>query len=236
MLLACAGNAQAQSVPSDKLSVSVNAGYQTQSRDIAGSGTYSIYEEDATFTTSQTIDSGIIFDASADYQIMDRFAIGVGWTTFSKKSPAQVSVLVPHPAFFGQFRTANVEAADIEHRANTINIDAVFRYPLSAKMDIVVSAGPSIVMVNQEVVTGFTVQQETAPPFNAPTVSSVTATATKKTTVGFNAGADFAYMFNRHYGAGAGFRYTFASADIEGVTDSLKIGGVQVLFGARLRF
>ncbi len=236
MLLACAGTAHAQSVSSDKLSVNVNLGYQTQSQDLASSGAFSLYGEDGTFTTTQSIDAGLLFDASVDYRLTKSMAVGIGWTSFSGKSNATVAAQVPHPIFFGQFRTASVGANDIEHHANAINIDAVFRYPLSRKMDVVVSAGPSIVMVNQELTTGITVQQETGPSFSQPTISSVNVTAQKKTTLGFNAGADFAYMVNRRYGAGAGIRYTFASADIDGLADKLKAGGFQVLFGARLRF
>ena len=234
LLLACAGTAHAQAVSSDKISLNVNLGFQAQSHDAAGGGTYSIYEEDATFSTSQTIKSGLIFDVSADYKVADQLAIGVGWTFFSKSSPISVDAQVPHPVFVGQFRSASSQT-DGDHSANAININAVYRYAVSGKMDVIVSAGPSIVSVSHEVVTGVTIRPE-SPPFPNPQIDSVTLSKESKTTVGFNAGVDLAYMVNPRYGVGAGLRYLFASADIPNLDDNLKVGGLQLLFGARLRF
>lgn len=234
LLLAVAGPVSAQSASSDKFFLNVNLGYQTQSRDLAGGGTYTIYEEDATFSTSQTIKSGLIFDVNAGYEVAENFAIGVGWTTFSKTSSVNISAQVPHPAFVGQFRTVTGEA-DAKHSANAININAVWRYPVSGKADVIVSAGPSIVKVSQDVATGITIKPE-AWPFPPPELDTVTVSSESKTTVGFNAGVDFAYMLDPRYGVGAGLRYTFASADIPGLDDNVKVGGLQLLFGARLRF
>ena len=67
-------------------------------------------------------------------------------------------------------------------------------------------------------------------------MDSITVATEKKTTFGFNMGVDFAYMFDPRYGVGAGMRYTFASAHLAGLDDSVKAGGFQLLFGARLRF
>jgi hypothetical protein len=235
LLVPSAGTAHAQSLSSDKLSVSVNAGYQAQSRDLTGSGTYTIYDEDATFTTSQKIKSGPLFDVSADYEVMEEFAVGIGWTRFSSSAAAALDAQIPHPAFVGQFRSASAEAGETNHSANAININAVWRYPVSGKIDLAVSAGPSIVRISQDVVAGFSVAPET-PPFASPAIDTVSVSSVKKTTLGFNAGVDAAYMFDRRYGAGAGLRYTFASANIAGLDDKVKAGGLQLLFGARLRF
>ncbi|MGE5813140.1 MAG: outer membrane beta-barrel protein, partial [Acidobacteriota bacterium] len=183
---------------------------------------------------SQTIKSGFIFDINADYEVAEHIAIGVGWTTFSKTSPASVTAEVPHPVFIGQPRTVSSQT-DAKHSANAINIDAVWRYPVSGKADVIVSAGPSIVMVSQDVITGVTIKPE-APPFPGPEVDTVNVSTEKKTTVGFNAGVDFAYMLAPRYGVGAGLRYTYASVDIPTLDDSVKAGGLQLLFGGRFRF
>lgn len=235
-LLACAADAHAQSVPSDKFSLAINAGFQQQSRDVDGSGAQPLYDETATFTYAQSLGSKPIFDVSADYRVSGNVSIGGGWSMYSDSSPMTVSAAIPHPLIVGQPRTVTVEAADAKHTTQTINLYVAWRFPASAKMDLVVSGGPSIFMVNQDQVTELTVAPESFPFTAPPTVTSVNVNSSSKTVIGLNVGLDAAYMITPRYGFGGGARYTYGSANLEGLSDSLTVGGLQVLGGLRLRF
>ncbi|HZB25950.1 MAG TPA: hypothetical protein VE379_07450, partial [Vicinamibacterales bacterium] len=56
------------------------------------------------------------------------------------------------------------------------------------------------------------------------------------TTVGVHFGVDATYLVTPRIGAGVLVRYSVGSADLEGATDSLTVGGFQIGGGVRLRF
>src|SRR5512140_677247 len=111
-LLVASADARAQSALSDKVTISVNVGFQMQTQDIAATGTYSIYDEDATFSTAKTIGSGPIFDLGAEYKFTKTLGVGLSWSRFSDKAPIAVTAQVPHPLFSNQFRVASAQAND----------------------------------------------------------------------------------------------------------------------------
>lgn len=235
-LLACAADARAQSVSTDKFSLAVNAGFQQVSRDVDGSGILNLYEEEGPFTSRQSLGSKPIFDVSADYRVSGSFSIGAGWSMYTDSSPMTIAAVVPHPLFAGQPRSVAAEAADVKHTTQTINVIAAWRYPFSQKVDLIVSGGPSIFFVTQDVMQGLTIAPESFPFSAAPVVNAVTLEEASKTVLGLNVGVDAAYMINRRYGVGVGVRYTYGSASFDELADSLTVGGLQVLGGLRLRF
>lgn len=227
---------RAQSAPPDKIAIAVNVGYQAQSQDIATNGTYSIYEEDATYAGTQTVGGGVIFDIGAEYRLTRSVGVGVSWSYFSDKGPIAVTAQVPHPLFSNQFRVASAQANDAKHTESVINLDLVYRMPFANKIDLVFYGGPTIASIKHETVSTITVAPETGPSFSNPTINSFTLASQSKTGFGVNVGADAQYMFTPRFGAGAGIRYIYASADITGAADKIKAGGFQVLGGLRARF
>jgi hypothetical protein len=100
--------------------------------------------------------------------------------------------------------------------------------PISEKMDVTVSIGPSFIHVIQDVVSSITVPE--------PTQDIVyTLDNESGTAVGINVGVDGNYMLTRNYGVGVFIRYAGGSADLPHAPD-LKVGGFQVGGGARIRF
>ena len=98
------------------------------------------------------------------------------------------------------------------------------------KIDVAVSAGPSVFAVKQDLVSALTIGEP------GPTISGTTITKASKTGPGANFGVDVTYMINKRFGAGALARYTWGSVELPGATKKLTVGGFQVGAGARVRF
>lgn len=227
---AVAPAAQAQIAPAPATAgfVNINVGAQPQRRSIGRSDTFTLYDEAATLTTSQTIGNGAAFDVSGGYRVWHGLAIGAGFSTFAKKSTSSVVASIPHPLFFGQAKTVNASATDLEHTERGIHVQAVWFVPITGKMDVALSAGPSFIQVNQQLVPSTTV------PAGTQNVNVVVGTVTG-TAKGANVGFDVNYLFARNFGAGIFIRYAGGSIDLPGAP-GLKVGGFQTGLGARIRF
>lgn len=221
--------------PLPKFFIAGNLGYQMLSETYDSTRTFDVYEETATLSSAGELKSKPVYDASIGYLFTDTFGVSVGVSYYTQKEDVTVLAQVPHPIFFDQVRTASYQAQDIKNTTTAININAVFMIPFTTQMSFSVSGGPSIVMVNQDVVTAANLQSEN-PPFSAPNISSITVTAEKKTAFGFNVAGDAVYAITPQVGVGVTARYLLASADIAGLNDKLNVGGFQVLGGLRLKF
>jgi hypothetical protein len=235
LTIATASAAQAQMTWTDKIFVNGNGGFQFGSRDVDFAPNFAVYDEPASLTGLQTLDNEFIFDVSAGYRIRRNLAVGVGYANYNNEGPIAANASIPHPLIFNQFRTVAVQAQGAQHATNALNLMAVWTWPYTDKIDFAFSAGPSILLVKQDIVSGVTIQPEQA-PYTSPIVDRITVTEQRKTTLGVNFGVDWAYMVNRRYGVGVGARYVWGSTALEGVPDSLTVGGFHILGGIRLRF
>lgn len=214
----------------DKGYVSVNVGVQVGSRDLSTSSTFSLYEETATVSSTQRVKGGTFFDIGGAYRVWGNNVLaGVTFSHTSTDSDAAITASIPDPALFDRPRAVTSTASGAKHTENVIHLSAIWMMPVAEKLDVGISAGPSIFSVKQGVVGTPTVT-EPGPVVAAPLVES------KKTTAGFHAGVDVQYMIAKKWGVGGIARYTWGSATIAGATDKLTVGGFQIGAGARLRF
>lgn len=229
MCAAFAPRASAQMTWTDKGFVNVTGGVQVGSHTLDTSRTFTIYEEEGSVTSSQKVKSGGLFDISAGYKVWKNLAIGAGYSWTSSKADAAVVSAVPDPVFFDRPRTVNSTASGLKHTESAVNVMAVWMVPVTDKIDVGVSAGPSFFSVKQDIPGSVTATEP------GPTVAVATDKASKST-VGVNFGVDVAYMLNKRFGIGGLARYTWGSADFEGATDKLTVGGFQIGGGLRVRF
>ncbi len=227
---AFAPRAGAQMTWTDKGFVNVTGGVQVGSHPLDASTAFDIYDEQATVETSQKVKSGGLFDVSAGYKVWRNLAIGVGYSWTSSKADATVSASVPDPVFFDRPRSITASASGLKHKESVINLSGVWMVPVTDKIDVGVSAGPSIFNVKQDIPGTLTLAEP------GPTVSQVSVTSPSKTTVGLNFGVDVAYMINKRFGVGGLARYTRGSVDLEGASAKLTVGGFQLGAGLRVRF
>ena len=103
-----------------------------------------------------------------------------------------------------------------------INLMGVWMVPVTDKVDVGISFGPTIFMVKQELPDTLTFTEP------GPTVTGLTKKDVNKTTAGVNFGVDVTYLLTKKAGIGGMFRYTWGSVDLDGANDSLTVGGLQI--------
>lgn len=214
----------------DKGYVSVNVGAQAGSHDLSESGSFGLYDETATFSLSNKVKGGAMFDIGGAYKVWrNNLLAGVTFSRVSSKSDGEVKGSIPDPVFFDRPRAVTKSFAGLKHSENAVHINAIWMMPVANKLDVGIAAGPTIFSVKQDTISSFTVAEP------GPTVTSA-VTSVSKTAVGFNAGVDVQYMLHKKWGVGGVARYAVGSVTLPGASKKLTVGGFQVGVGARVRF
>lgn len=220
--------AQTPPGPPNRVFVDVNVGAQPSRRFITTSSTFTLYDEPASVATSQRIGNGPVIDLSGGYWVRENLAIGVGFTSFSDTGTSAVTATIPDPLFFDRSVSVNSIATDLKHTERTLHLRAVWLVPVTDKIDVAVSAGPSFVKVGQQLVSSVTV------PTGTQTINVVVSDESG-TAKGVHVGFDGNYFFTARLGAGIFVRYTAASVDLPSAAD-LKVAGLNAGLGIRVRF
>jgi outer membrane protein with beta-barrel domain len=222
--------ASAQMAWTDQAFANVNFGLQEQSRTLEIASSFELYGEGGAMATTQQIDGGALFDLSGGYKVWKNLAVGLGYSRVVSDADVDIAALVPDPNFFDRPRTLTGVAPGAEHSEHAIHLQGTWIMPVTDKIDVGFSFGPTIFMVGQDLVTAISVTEPT------PTLASTTITREDHTTVGINLGVDLNYFFRPNIGAGVLARYTYGSVDLDSAEESLTVGGFQLGFGLRYRF
>jgi outer membrane protein with beta-barrel domain len=227
---AVAPNAHAQMTWTDKAFVNVSGGYQGGSRTLTTNTPFDLYDETGTVTSSQKAKSGGLFDVSAGYKVWRNLAAGIGFSHTGGSSDATVSASVPDPLIFNQLRPVSGSSSGLKYSENTVHLVGTWMVPVTDKIDVGVSAGPSIFHVTQDLPGAVDVSEP------GPTLQSITVKSVSKTAAGINLGVDVTYMVTKRMGVGGLARYTWGSAQLAGAAEKLTVGGFQIGGGLRVRF
>ena len=225
-----APRAHAQMKWTDKGFANINIGAQSGSHDVQTNTTFVVYDEDAHVSTTQKTGGGFLFDLNGGYKVWSNLVVAVGYSFMSDSTDGAVTAAIPDPAVFDRPRNVTAAADNLSHAEHTINFSGVWMVPVTDKVDVGVSFGPTIFMVKQELPDTITFTEP------GPTVTGVNKKDVDKTTAGINLGVDVTYLLKKNYGVGAILRYTWGSVDLDGASDKLTVGGFQVGVGARYRF
>jgi len=226
LVLAGAAESRAQAANGHKLSLSVDVGGQTNSRTLATSSSFGLYDETATVTTTQTVGAGTLVDFGGSYRVWNRLSVGLLLSTFSRTQSGTATATIPSPIFYNTPVTVTATSPGLKRSEFGTHIQFIYDIPISDKLDLAVSAGPSFIHLSQDV------QTVTVPGGQNTSVAVASQSATAK---GGNVGADVNYMFTSRYGAGFYMRYAGGSADLPAVS-AVKAGGFQIGAGLRARF
>jgi hypothetical protein len=240
-------NAQTPTDDGSRFFLNVSFGGQWKEQTFTDSSTFNIYNESGAVASAHAIGGGTLFDIGIGARrVWKDLGVGLAYSRIKNFNEAAISVRVPHPALFGQSRTATVTAADLEHSENAVHLQFMWMIPLTNKFHLAVMAGPSFFTVRQTVATVQAPQDITdVAPFTSVTINNVSLTDVKDSPVGFNVGVDGTYLIRTIRGVGIGLggfvRYAGASLDLDipaGVTrdNDLETGGPQGGIGLRLRF
>ena len=206
--------------------VNVSVGAQPQSRTVDANATANIFDEDAEFKAEHSIGGGVFFDISAGHRVTPDVVVGVSFSSFRSDGTATGTGEIPDPAFVDRPTVIDVTGSDLKRSEQAFHFQAVWFRPLTNKVDVALSLGPSLIHVSQDFVSGRLDEgtQEV----------SIVADSQGGTGFGFNVGADTTYMFNGRYGVGLLLRYSWASVGLPAA--DVTAGGFQVGLGLRARF
>ena len=222
----------------DRGYVNFNAVLQTGPGDTAVSGSFELYDETGTFQGPWHLSGGPTLDLSGGVRVWRNLAVGIGFSHLSDSSPVALTALIPDPLFTDQPVERTIGVGDLEHSQTGIHISGVWFWPVTDKIDVAISAGPSFFRVSADTITGIDVEPNTTNP------TGVQRTTEKDTAVGGHFGVDVTYLLwpkvaslpgAPSIGAGVLLRYAGASADFPSL-DSLDVGGFQAGIGVRVRF
>jgi hypothetical protein len=138
-----------------------------------------------------------------------------------------VTSSIPDPIFFDKPATVRSSATGLRHTEVGTHIKIVYFIPVNEKLEVAISGGPSFIKVSHAV-----------PSVSVATnTQNVTLTSPEEsgTATGVNVGGDVNYLVTSRYGVGGFIRYAGGSVDLPSVP-GLKVGGVQVGGGLRIRF
>jgi hypothetical protein len=235
LVFAPARPAAAQSsASSERIWFSVSGGVQPTVNSFSDAFEAPINTETERVAIDYPVKAGVVIAASGIYRVWKGLALGFGVTLYNRGADAAVDAQVPHPFFDNQIRAVQgtTTATRTEVGAHAL---IGWMMPITDRIRLLVTAGPSVLGVRQALVTGVEVT-ETYPYDTAAFKSATTKDSTASAT-GYNAGADVFWMFSRNVGVGGLVQITRARVKAptdDGRTISIDAGGIQA--GGGLRF
>jgi hypothetical protein len=226
-----ASPAGAQMAWTDRAFVNASIGQQWMNQRILTSGDLPAYEETAIWESSFEVDDSFIFDISAGARVWKNLAFAVGFTRTSDTHDTALNAAIPDILPFETFHSDTVPVTGLKREETAFHISAVWMVPVTDKIEIALSGGPSFFSVTQPFVSGMTVTP------GQSTIGSVSTSSISESAAGFHIAADGTYRIIRNVGVGATARYSAAKVDAPGIAGgSIDAGGFQGLVGVRVRF
>jgi len=236
-LLAAAPPASAQTTGWGRGYISLNGATQPANSALSEHFEFERNAETATADVHYPSKAGVIVDGGAGIRLWKQIGVGVAVSYFSSSGSAAIDASIPHPFVFGQPRQVSGEEGAITRAETGTHLQVLYFVPTNGRLRFVLSAGPSMLGLEQEVVTE--VHYSETYPYDTATFSRATTKLATGSAVGFNVGADVQWMFGRRIGLGALVRFTRARIDIDvagGRTLAVDTGGVQAGGGIRIAF
>ena len=217
--------------------INVNGSVQTDDRVVTQSLAAGLYDETAVYESTMTSPGGTVLDAWAGVRVWGNVGVGLGGTVLNARGTTAISGSVPSPLFKNRPRSAALERAGLNHQQIGVHLPLVYMLPVSERVHVAVSAGPSWFRLRHDALATVTLSDEVA-PYTAVDFTDFTATVEEGSGIGYNAALDVTYLLTRYFGVGLFLRYTGGSVEMpfpDG-PQSVEVGGMQAGAGLRLRF
>ncbi len=231
--LLCGGRADAQW----NGFVNINGSVQTDDRTVTHSLTETLYGETATYEAMMTSPGGTVLDAWAGVRLWGDVGVALGATVLNARGTTAIAGSVPSPLFRNRHRAESIERPGLNHQQVGVHLPLVYMLPVSERVHVAVSAGPSWFRLRHDALAGVTIGNET-PPYTMVELTDFATTVEEGNGFGYNAALDVTYLLTRYFGVGLFLRYTGGSVEMPfpGGDQSVEVGGVQAGAGLRLRF
>ncbi|MCY4662859.1 MAG: outer membrane beta-barrel protein [Acidobacteria bacterium] len=220
--------------------LNINGSVQTDDRTVTHILAETVYGEEANYKATMTSPGGTVLDVWAGGRVWGNLGIGVGATVLNARGTTAVSGSVPSPLFSGRDRYREappLERPGLKHQQVGLHLPIIYMVPVSDRVHVVVSAGPSWFRLRHDALATVTRTAEAA-PYTEVALADFTPTVEEGTGIGYNAGLDVTYLLTRFFGVGLFLRYTGGSVEMpfpDGA-QAVKVGGVQGGAGLRFRF
>ena len=216
----------------------------------------------SSFTNSASQTDGINRDAvRGDYSFASKpgldigggvilgpgLVLGVAVSNYSDKEPGSFTLTLEHPQFHPTL-TATTLTVPLDHVEKAVHLEFGYAVPAIGKLNLMAFGGPSRFSVRQPLITDAYVDEVFnlgTRTWSAVTRDAVTETQ-KASEWGYHVGADLSYNLTNTIGVGTLIRYSRATVTLEDplqalvqdshVSQDLKVGGLQMSGGIRLRF
>jgi hypothetical protein len=219
-----------------RYSVWFNAGAGAAAPSLNDRFTFEMHAEDATVAADYRSRAAVLIDGGFAVRIRKAIGIGVAVSRFSGEDRAGIEAQIPYPFDFDVFREVSGTTPGLDHTELGYHVQVQYSRPVSRRLRLVLSAGPTVFSVRRQLVE--TVQVDEEYPFETATFRSANSRIATGTGIGFNAGADVVWPLGRNTGVGAMVRYARGTADLKGPARATKVdtGGVQGGAGLRIYF
>ena len=224
----------------DRGDANVNIAFGGSSGTFTDARIFPLYGENGSLEVATSFDSAPMFDFAIGARVWRNVSLGIGFHRGGSSGEGAVSASVPSPVAFNAHRNVAFGVSDLERSERAFHLQFGYMLPLSEELSLHVTVGPSFFSVHQDVVSDVT-YTEVGSPFTSVNGTPVITERTDSP-VGFNLGVDATYKLyetpTMKLGAGMFLRYTGSTAKIQVLDNTVEtdVGGVQVGFGARLRF
>ena len=217
-----------------------NVGFEGTSGTLTDATTFTLYDESGTKNVQHAVDSGSLIDLSFGGRVWRNVSIGLGFHRGSTSGEAAVTGAVPNPLFFNRPRNVALSASGLDRTEQALHLQFGYMLLINDRLDVHLFIGPSFFNLKQEVVSDVSITEQAFPFTNVNADAAVTEREDSAT--GANVGADVSYKVyetaNMILRAGMFLRYTGASGKVTVLASERDsdVGGLQVGFGARVRF
>jgi hypothetical protein len=225
---ASAAHAQAPSATESNKFLNISAGSQATTHTFTSNVTFLDFGETGTVTSNQTVNRGFMFDVSGGYRLGPKYAAGIGlWTARSSGGDSASVAAIPDPLVFGNFITATSTSSDLKQTAVGVNLQFIWMKPITGKIGLAVSGGPTILHVSQQL-------GSIAVASDTQVATGSVVNESKTSAKAFNVGVDVSYKVTGRYGAGIFIRYAGGEVDLPSV-QGMNVGGLQIGGGVRIQ-
>ena len=234
--LLASGSVQAQ----ERFRVSINAGRQATSTELAEEQTFEQYFEQGSFSFERTTPQDLFYDLGGAVRVWRGLHAGFTVSVFENTGPGEIEARVPHPLQFNRPRTTTADLSGVKRREVGQHVTVGWTIPAAAGIDFTVFGGPSIFTTEQTFVTGLMLSLDKEVfPFDELAFPGAQTETQREHVTGYHAGVDMTWRFTERLGVGALFRYSAGKKDFTptgGTPVEVEVGGLHAGGGVRLVF
>ena len=203
------------------------------------------YDETAVFDIHHAAAAPVAWDAALGLRLWSNLSVGLGATYIRNRNGIDVLGAVPHPLVFDRHREVRLQPGGFDRTDIGVHLQAAWTVRMADRLDLALSAGPSLFRVELDRVSRIDVS-EVRPPYEV-VQTEISRAFVRKDLPGVNVGVDLTYHLVRSLQPGAIFwttglgvfvRWTMGTSALAefGPDETIEVGGLQSGVGLRFRF